>query len=206
MGPGAGRAWEPIFELYLQLFGPKGPNDPCSGQKFSQPTPVILILRGGKSDHGLRKAQTKTQTTPDTFFLHGKEKPRPGSKFLGKENSDHGLSLWCFRGRGRRGDSQILESQNCPPPPQEKLQRKGPLHLQKGTAPSCFTQRPDRHLQELSVCPPVKLTVRAAQNRETSRSAPGVLSRVLSEIGVLSGVLLRETSKSAPESALRDPS
>ena len=44
--------------------------------------------------------------TPDSVFFGGKEKLRPWSEFLGRENSDHGLSFGCFWGRGRRGGSQ----------------------------------------------------------------------------------------------------
>ena len=36
LGPGAGRARDPIFELYLQLLAQKGPNDPCSRAKDSK--------------------------------------------------------------------------------------------------------------------------------------------------------------------------
>ena len=46
----------------------------------------------------------------ETLMAHT-EKLRP-CEFLGRENSDHGLSLGCFWGRGRRGGSQ-WSKQRC---------------------------------------------------------------------------------------------
>ena len=71
----------------------------------------------GKRRNGLSKTPFWTTISPhDTFsapLAHprhcvygGKEKLRPWSKFLERENSDHGLRLGCFRSRGRRGGSQ----------------------------------------------------------------------------------------------------
>ena len=43
MGPrGPGNS----FLTLLTILGPKGPNDPCSGKKFSQPKPASLELLG----------------------------------------------------------------------------------------------------------------------------------------------------------------
>ena len=76
---------------------------------FVYPYPSVSALAGGNSDHGPGKTRTKTQTTPDSAFIGGKEKLRPWSEFLGRENSDHGLSFGCFWGRGRsRGLSITL--------------------------------------------------------------------------------------------------
>ena len=72
-------------------------------RSFVYPYPSVSGFAGRSSDHGRSKTRTKTQTTPDSVFIGGKEKLRPCSKFLGRENSDHGLSLGCFWGRGRWG-------------------------------------------------------------------------------------------------------
>ena len=58
------------------------------------PFPSVSDLAGENSDHGLSKTRTKTQTTPDSVFTRE------------RRNSDHGLSLGCFGGRGRRGGSE----------------------------------------------------------------------------------------------------
>ena len=58
---------------------------------FVYPYPSVSDLAGGNSDHGPRKTRTKTQTTPDSVFTRA------------RRNSDHGLSLGCFWGRGRQG-------------------------------------------------------------------------------------------------------
>ena len=64
------------------------------------PYPSISDLVGGISDHGF--SRTKTQTTPNTVFTRDKRKLRPWSEFLGRENSDHGLSLGYFGDRETR--------------------------------------------------------------------------------------------------------
>ena len=66
----------------------------------STPTPVFRISRTK-----LSKTLTKIETTSDSV-LPGKGELRRWSKFLGRDNSDHGLSLGCFWCRGRRGGSQ----------------------------------------------------------------------------------------------------
>ena len=76
-------------------------------RSFVYPYPSVSDLAGGNSDHGPRKTRTKTQTHARLWIYQGKEKLRPWSEFLGRGNSDHGLSLGCFWGRDRRGGSQI---------------------------------------------------------------------------------------------------
>ena len=86
----------------------------CPGQPIQcslvYPYPSVSALARGNSDHGPRKTRTKTQTAPDSVVTGEKEKLRPWSEFLGRENSDHGLSFGCFWGRGRRGGSHQCRS------------------------------------------------------------------------------------------------
>ena len=42
LGPEAERAQKTHFPTLFATLGPKGPNDPCSGQKFSQGSPLKL--------------------------------------------------------------------------------------------------------------------------------------------------------------------
>ena len=60
--------------------------------------PSVSDLAGGNSDHDPSKAGDKTQTTPDSVLTRA------------RRNSDHGLSLGRFWGRGRRGGSQTQHS------------------------------------------------------------------------------------------------
>ena len=63
-------------------------------RSFVYPYPSVPVFAGRNSDHGRSKTQTKTETTPDSDCI-GEKKLRP----LGRENSDHGLSLGCPWGR-----------------------------------------------------------------------------------------------------------
>ena len=72
--------------------------------RSSTPTPGVSVFAARNSDHGRSKTQTKTQTTPDSVFIGGKEKLRTMVlSFWNGKNSDHGLSLGCFWGVGVDG-------------------------------------------------------------------------------------------------------
>ena len=67
----------------------------------STPTPGFLTWRDETQTMVRAKTQTKSQTTPDSVFTRERRKLRPWCKFLGRENSDHGLNFGLPRGGGR---------------------------------------------------------------------------------------------------------
>ena len=70
----------------------------------STPTPVFLTSR--KETQTMVRAKLGPNSDhPRLCIYQGKEKLRPLFEFLGRENSDHALSLGCFGGRGGRGGS-----------------------------------------------------------------------------------------------------
>ena len=95
-----------MYFLFVGFF--PGPNIVTMSERIFQgsfvyPYPSVSALAGGNSDHGPRKTRTKTQTTPDSGSIGERRKLRPWSEFLGRENSDHGLSFGRFWGRGDEG-------------------------------------------------------------------------------------------------------
>ena len=72
--------------------------------------PQCFCLRGTKhrpwSEQNSDQNSEQNSDHPRLCIYWGKEKLRPWSKSLGRENSDHGLSSGCFWGRGRWGGSQ----------------------------------------------------------------------------------------------------
>ena len=81
----------------------------------STPTPVFLSSRE-ETQTMVQENSDQNPDNPRPCIYQGKAKLRPWSEFLGRENSDHGLSFLCFWGRGRRGISR---------------QRAKKLHLEK---------------------------------------------------------------------------
>ena len=75
----------------------------------STPTPVFLPSRE-ETQTMVREKLGPNSDHPRLCIYWGNEKLRPWSEFLGRENSDHGLSFGCFWGRGRRGGSQLFRS------------------------------------------------------------------------------------------------
>ena len=73
---------------------------------FFYPYPSVSALAGGNSEFWSEKNSDQNSDHPRLCIYWGNEKLRPWSEFLGRENSDHGLSFGCFWGRGRRGGSQ----------------------------------------------------------------------------------------------------
>ena len=71
----------------------------------STPTPVFLPPRE-ETQTMVREELGPNSDHPRLCIFLGKEKLRPWSEFLGRENSDHGLSFGCFWGRGRLGGSR----------------------------------------------------------------------------------------------------
>ena len=68
-----------------------GRKSQCS---FVCPHPSVSDFAGRHSGNGPSKIPTKTQTTPDSCILQGKEKLRPKSSFPGRKDSEHGLRVW----------------------------------------------------------------------------------------------------------------
>ena len=62
------------------------------------PYPRVSDFAGRSSDHGPSKTQTKTQTTPVSLFTRQRRETQTWSKFLGRDNSDHGLNFGLPRG------------------------------------------------------------------------------------------------------------
>ena len=97
---------------------------------FVYPYPSVSALAGGNSDHGPSFNSDQNLDHPRLCIYWEKEKLRPWSEFLGRENSDHGLSFGCFWGRGRRGGSQDPFQQGQPRPSRLGLCRFQDLSLQ----------------------------------------------------------------------------
>ena len=105
-------------------FGPPPPRTVRFPPRSGVSTLFFLYKIHDRADQKLEtqimvQAKLKPKLRPrQTLYLPGKEKLRPWSKFLGRENSDHGLNFGLPRGGGRSflDEYHGLNSWPYPPP------------------------------------------------------------------------------------------
>ena len=110
-GLGAERPWELIFGLFSN-FGRKGPNDPCSGQKFSQPYYARFWAQNARKTFARQISESIANLSFLRIFCHLSQRLLNNASFwgvggqalgLGEENRPRIL----FWGEGH--DNKILK-------------------------------------------------------------------------------------------------